>query len=140
MKKQNFIIQIFLCFSLLSLSCTKDDTFFSWNLEGEYEGTFTVKYTNGETYSNPVKITFQGNTYISSASNDRYPAGGNGSFTIKENEVVFQDINFWTADFDWCLILNGKYKIQTNGSKIILSAQKSGQGLYQYEFSKKTDN
>src|SRR5699024_9165897 len=97
----------------------------------------TVEYTNGNTISNPVTLKFiEGDQYQSSANPDRIPAGGNGTYKKKGSTINFTDVNIWTADFDWNLILNGEYEFQQKGDQLILSAHKNEVGLYKYELTR----
>ncbi|PQJ21571.1 hypothetical protein [Tenacibaculum sp. SG-28] len=101
--------------------------------EGDYTGTFSVVYNNGETYSNPVTISFFNDyTFNSSDGPMRYPAGGNGSYEITEDAINFTDLKVWTADFDWNLILNGKYHYTIQQNKLIIYANKNKAGTYTY--------
>ena len=124
--------------SALLLSCDDSaDELVMPVLNGAYEGTFTVEYlANGQTFSNPVTVNFSGDSYSSTSEADRFPAGGNGTFEMGENSVTFSDENFWTADFDWNLILSGEYTVTETDTQIILSATKNDVGIYTYELMK----
>ncbi|MDW3196999.1 MAG: hypothetical protein R8G66_31770 [Cytophagales bacterium] len=103
-------------------------------LNGTYEGTFTVEYLNGgQTQSNPVTITFSDGTFTSTAGENRFPAGGSGTYEVGISSVIFTDVNIWTADFDWNLVLNGEYTVTVTGGMITLSARKNDVGVYTYE-------
>lgn len=93
-------------------SCSGDETMTAIELNGEYSGTFTVKYESVDIFSEPVIVTFSGDEYVSSVGPNRFPAGGNGTFELKENSVEFKDRNIWTADFDWGLIFSGTYDLK----------------------------
>ena len=67
---------------------------------GEYSGTFEVTYPDGTTHDGPVTINFNiSNTYSATGNENRYPAGGSGTYTISDNHFEFSDENFWTANF-----------------------------------------
>ncbi len=103
-------------------------------LNGTYEGTFTVEYSNGGLIqSNPVTVTFSDSTYVSTVGDNRFPAGGSGNYELGINSVIFSDANIWTADFDWNLILNGEYSLRVSENTITLSANKNDVGVYTYE-------
>lgn len=104
----------------------------SAKLEGVFSGVFTVEYTNGETISNPVTVTFTNGQYTSSTGLNRFPAGGNGAFEFGNNTIEFSDENIWTADFDWNLILNGSYEYSLNEDQLHFSASKNDVGIYEY--------
>lgn len=94
-------------------------------LAGNYTGFFY--YTPpGETKSKgsqeAVSLNLTGNTYSSTGIPDRIPAGGSGEFSVlNNNEVEFKDKNIWTADFDWKLILNGRFKYELKNDSLILT-------------------
>lgn len=123
-----------LLFSLLFFGC--DDKLSSE--ETVYSGTFTVTYTNEDgtqrTRSGPVKLELrQDGKYFCSGNSDCIPAGGSGTYSLKGGEIIFNDENFWTADFDWNLILNGEYTFTMEGKRLHLSANKNNVGHYAYD-------
>ena len=114
-----------------------DDNNVNQNLNGNYTGTFTVEYLNGDTYSNPVTVNFdEENNYQSSANNDYFPAGGSGTFEKSNSTIEFYDINIWTANFDWNLILNEEYNYIISGNELIISGNKNDVGFYEYDLIK----
>lgn len=125
---------------MLSLfgSCESDDTNNGnpTQIEGTYSGVFTVEYINGGSFSNPVTVTFGNGRYTSSAAADRFPAGGTGTFELEQDNISFADENIWTADFDWNLVLNGKYEYSLTGHQLHFSAQKNDVGVYEYILTK----
>jgi hypothetical protein len=134
--KAIFSIMIFLV--VIGISGCENDNSPIILENGTYEGTFTLGYADGQTFSNPVTISFDGNNYSSSAGPNRYPAGGNGTFELSGDLVEFSDVNIWTADFDWGLILSGTYAItETNTYIEFLKNQNSGEGFYRYRLEKK---
>lgn len=139
MKNRTFtILSSFLLFVAYTScnSTNKDDS--NQALNGTYAGIFTVEYVNGDTISNPVTLKFtEENEYQSSANQDRIPAGGSGTYKKKDTTINFTDVNTWTADFDWNLILKGEYQFEQNKDQLILSAYKNEVGLYKYKLRKK---
>ncbi|SRX56133.1 hypothetical protein [Aequorivita sp. CIP111184] len=119
-------------------ACNKsDDTTANENLQGTYSGMFTVEYLNGDSFSRPVTVIFnENNKYQSSGNADRIPAGGSGTYEKGTTKINFSDINIWTADFDWNLILNEEYDYSINGNQLVLSANKNNIGFYKYELVK----
>lgn len=119
-------------------ACNNDDDGTSnQSLNGTYSGTFTVEYLNGDTFSNPVTVIFNGNdNYQSSGNDDYFPAGGSGTYEKNGSTIEFHDINYWTANFDWNLILSGEYNYSINGNELIISANRSELGHYKYELTK----
>jgi hypothetical protein len=67
---------------------------------------------------------------------NRIPAGGSGTYTFSNNKITFNEQNFYTADFDWNLILSGTYNYSFNGKTLKISANKNGVGDYEYVLEK----
>lgn len=111
-----FILALSGCSDKLTLSA----------LNGTYTGKFYY-IPPGENLNNevsaPASVSFSDNNYSSKGGSGYIPAGGSGTFEIqKEEEILdFKDQNIWTANFDWGLILNGKYKYQVKGDSLILT-------------------
>ena len=95
--KAIFSIMIFLI--VIGISGCENDNSTIILENGTYEGTFTLGYADGQTFSN---------------------------------------VNIWTADFDWGLILSGTYVItETNTYIEFLKNQNLGEGFYRYRLKKK---
>ena len=72
--------------------------------------------------SAPVSVSFSGDKYSSTGNPDRIPAGGSGTVDILENDLLnFQDKNGWTANFNWLLILDGKYHYELEKDSLIIT-------------------
>lgn len=100
---------------------------------GDYTGTFTVNYADGSTHSGPVTISFsEENSYSATGNPDYYPAGGNGNYRIDDDTFIFTDENFWTANFDWGLILNGEYTYTFTDNELTLIKTKDDSTTYTY--------
>lgn len=133
--RQHFILLTLIAITILA-GCSEDipDTV---ELNGTYEGTFTVEYLNrGDTFTNPVTLNFSDNSFSSTAAEDRFPAGGSGTYDISNNSITFNDENIWTADFDWGLILNGEYTITETTSSIIIRSSTNNLAIYTYELTR----
>lgn len=116
-------------------SCNKGDDSIG---EAVYTGIFRVKYKDGKTFSNPVELRLGGNKkYHCSGNNNYIPAGGSGTYEVTNSTIVFNDENFWTADFDWHLILSGEYHYEAFGYNLILHAERNNFGTYNYQLTKK---
>lgn len=133
-----FKIIVITIFFLSLNSCNNDENNnLTQNLEGNYTGTFTVEYLNGDTFSNPVTISFNGeNNYQSSSNDDYYSAGGNGTYEKGNSTINFNDVNQWTANFDWNLILSGEYNYSINRNELLISAKKNDVRFYKYALIK----
>ena len=119
-------------FSFSFLSCKKENSQLS---NGTYTGIFKVIYPSG-TYSGPVSISLNDSIYHCSRNSNRIPAGGSGSFSNINSKLTFKDINIWTADFDWNLVLEGEYDFSFDGISLKLWATKNNVGYYEYSLKK----
>jgi hypothetical protein len=99
---------LFFLISLTALiSCSEDDTIYS-NIEGYYVGTFQ----RGENTSN-VELLLTNNEFSGGVTGTegfyKFPAICRGTYSVKSKEIVFSNTCFWTAEFDWTLILTGNW-------------------------------
>jgi hypothetical protein len=126
---------------LVLLSCSDSGDDVIPVLAGDYEGTFTVKYLDGTSYSNPATISFnEGNKYESTDGNNYVPAAGTGTYKIEGSFVKFNEPNYWTANFDWNLVLSGEYRVSSNGDSLTLVKAIDNLGTYSYELVRKQIN
>ena len=121
MKKSKIIL--LLSAAILLTSCSKDETKL---LMGEYSGAYYYEAYNmraPEKSGSPVFLKLEkGNTFESNGLSNRRPAGGSGDYEILSNNTVeFTDRNYWTADFDWNLILNGRFTYELKEDSLILT-------------------
>ncbi len=109
MKKLFLILSLPLFF----LSCKKDnvstpqkETIQShYILDGDYIGTF-----KRDTTVTNITLQLDSNKFSGTSNVYQFPAIGEGTFTIIDNDSIeFNDENYWTADFDWTLILKNKW-------------------------------
>ena len=100
--------------------------------DGAYIGTFTVTYASAKR-SGTTTVVLKNGRFTCSGNPDKIPAGGSGDFTTKNDTIIFIDENNWTADFDWNLILNGRYLYKYDGKKLKFSAYKNDVGFYEYD-------
>jgi hypothetical protein len=117
---------------LILVSCRRD---VQMDFEGTYSGTFKVMYNSGM-HSGSVKIELVNSKYTCSANTNMIPAGVKGTYTVNNGKIIFNDENFWTADFDWNLILNGKYDYSFDGKNLKIYADKNSVGHYEYNLEK----
>lgn len=119
MFKKLFLIGVILAFA----GCTDKSTLKAFN------GTFTGQFyyvppgkTLEDKVSAPASVSFSADNYSSQGNSDRIPAGGSGTFDVQQNNLIdFKDKNRWTANFDWGLILTGKYSYEFKGDSLILT-------------------
>jgi hypothetical protein len=108
-------INLLLIFTLVSFgSCNEnaEPTILSQELEGNYSGTF--QRFSGETAGEIalVELNFENGNWEGTSSKQKYPALCNGTYKIENQEITFTNACFWTAEFDWTLILSGTYKFE----------------------------
>lgn len=103
--------------------------------DGTYKGKFTVTYSSG-TQSGQTTLVLKNGEFSCSGNPTKIPAGGSGTFSSNNSTITFNDVNFWTADFDWNLILSGTYDYTFNGKNLKITANKNGVGNYTYDLKK----
>lgn len=118
-------LPLLITFTIMLSSCS--DKLILSSLEGKYSGFF-YHIPPGETKTikghAEIEIILIGTDFFVGKTPDRLPAGGSGKFNIlNAKEVQFMDKNVWTADFDWNLILNGRYKYENVSDSLILTRQ-----------------
>ena len=104
-------------------------------IEGIYSGTFTVTY-NFAKRTGTTTLKLENGKFTCAGNLDRIPAGGSGNYSINHDKIVFSDKNFWSADFDWNLILKGEYEYTFDGKRLKISANKNNVGYYEYDLEK----
>jgi len=85
---------------------------------GYYTGTFQRESDELDTGTANVSFRFSSNEWDGTGDLPRYPALSNGTYSIVGDSITFNNDGVWTADFDWTLILSGKYAISRNGDQI----------------------
>ena len=113
---------------IITFSCNKDNENVEPNLEGQYIGTFE---RNGNTSN--VELDLNNGEYSGESEIVKFPAICNGNYIVSNNSIEFENQCFWTAEFDWTLILNENWNytfenniltmIKSNGDKYILTKQ-----------------
>jgi len=127
------IINIFILSIVIFISsCSKEEQ----NLaDGTYKGNFKVTY-NSAVQTGQTSIEIKDGKFTCTSNANRIPAGGSGTYTFSNNKITFNEQNFYTADFDWNLILSGTYNYTFNGKTLRIFASKNGVGVYEYELLK----
>ncbi|MEI6124522.1 MAG: hypothetical protein WCQ95_12930 [Bacteroidota bacterium] len=119
---------------LYMASCKKDPLLVE---PGTYTGTFKVVYSSGTQTGTTTMELKSDNTFTCVGHANHIPAGGSGTYAITgENQINFSDVNFWTANFDWNLILNGPYYYAFDGKHLKIWTDKNHVGSYAYELEK----
>ncbi|MCO4292297.1 hypothetical protein NF867_05410 [Solitalea sp. MAHUQ-68] len=128
-----FLRTVFILSSITFMGCCTSDKVEPLKA-GTYSGVFNVKY-GSESYSGKTSLTFENARFSSTSGQNRFPAGGSGVYTISNDKIVFTDQNFWTADFDWGLILSGTYTYSFDGKRLTLKKQGESSS-YEYVLEK----
>jgi hypothetical protein len=87
-------------------------------LNGTYTGTF--QRFSGE-YAGEISIVemnFDNGRWGGTSSIPKYPALCAGEYTVGNGEITFTNECFWTAEFDWSLILSGTFKFRQSATSI----------------------
>lgn len=105
----SFFLILCICFSCQS---QEDEILF---IKGTYSGEFE---RSGE--SEKVELTFSKGKFEGSSERIKFPAICRGTYTLTSNQISFQNECAWTAEFDWTLILNGKWEYQNSVDQLIL--------------------
>ena len=113
------LVLVLILFSILSCNKEKTDLL----VDGEYSGTFSrVMAENVSPISN-IEIVFSKNSWNGSSDIIKYPGLCNGSYEIQADTIIFDNFCAWTAEFDWSLILSGKYLYKKTGNSIEFSRE-----------------
>ena len=117
---------IFVAGLMLLIGCKKGNIA-PLNLNGTYSGQFSVRdnpYTiNVIESAHNVTVSFSGDNYQSTANIDNMPAGGQGTYTTKFDNITFKDTTIHTTNFDANQILNGTYNYSTRGDSLLIVKQ-----------------
>jgi hypothetical protein len=100
------------------VACKKETQNYTTVPDGTYVGTFKRELVWADNDTANIKITFSSNTWTGYSDKNNYPALCKGTYTIVGDTIIFENQCEWTAEFDWSLILTGKYVIKTKGSTI----------------------
>jgi hypothetical protein len=128
-----------LCLSFITLliSCESAENLVNDPLlPGTYSGIF-YRTSPGENcvVLNPVSLELTFTRFEGSGNNTRYPSICKGTYTVKGDKVEFIDECFWTAEFDWSLILSGEYNLSVEGTTLKMTRQYENdmQDMYELE-------
>lgn len=89
--------------------------------EGFYTGVFYRTDKSGNKTEANITLTVTSQQFSGTTDMDNYPAIGEGTYSISGSEIHFIDHSFWTANFDWTLILKGTFSIAETDNEIILT-------------------
>ncbi|PSK99277.1 hypothetical protein CLV48_11763 [Cecembia rubra] len=114
-------IIIGLIFGLLGAlsACNSVENEFRSSLEGQFAGTFERTDKGISLGVAEVTLAFEGDRFGGSGGANRYPSICQGTFALSRNTITFNNTCFFTAEFDWSLILSGTYQIRREGEEIV---------------------
>ena len=125
--KVNKLVLVLILFTILS--CKKEvevleevETIETITIYGNYTGTF---FRDG-IYSN-VELAFNDWEFTGTSETDNFPAICNGSYTLSDSVVSFQNKCSYTANFDWTLILSGNWNYTLNDNVLKLNNFNGGE-------------
>jgi len=90
------------------------------NLQGSFTGTFERVVDGTSLGQAGVSLVLDGDTFSGSGGPNRYPVICRGNFTLEGNTINFINNCFFTADFDWTLILSGSFEVRQTGNELVL--------------------
>ena len=111
-------ILLFALFLTCLAGCKKETQNYTRVPDGIYIGTFQREPVWAEKDSANITITFSSNTWTGYSDKMNYPALCKGTYSIEDDIIIFENQCAWTAEFDWSLILSGKYVIKSMGRTI----------------------
>jgi hypothetical protein len=97
------------------------------SLTGEYTGTFFRVSPLALYPAANVSLSFSNGQFSGTSDASKYPALCNGTFFFTGTEIAFNQKCFWTADFDWTLILSGKYQFTVSGDSLSMVKKQDGE-------------
>ncbi|MDN3550930.1 hypothetical protein [Mucilaginibacter aquaedulcis] len=129
MKAQPMLITLLISLSLVA--CKKDKAK-PVGLSGTYSGKL-YSTSPGVTQANAQLVI--SNRNYTAAVDIPFGGGSRGTYMVNGNEITFTDSLVHTANFDWGLLLNGKYTSTTKGDSLIL-VKTSNNYNYTYRLKK----
>jgi hypothetical protein len=125
-------------FGLALSACTSDDVLMDLqNGNAVFEGTFIRSSPTAKYMAADVTLVLENDTFRGMSSEDRYPAICQGTYSINESIITFHDECFWTADFDWTLILSGEWHAGITDDNVLILTRHQAGITDRYELRKK---
>jgi hypothetical protein len=83
-----------------------------------------------------VTLTFKEGRFTGNSSRIKCPAICRGTYEIVDDKIIFNDECFWTTEFNWGLILSGKYTYSSREGELVSLIREEGETSYVYTLSK----
>lgn len=97
-------------------------------IDGTYTGEFQRIDPKADYPVSNVTLTFTNGRFEGTSSQPKYPAICKGTYSIDGDDVTFKDECYWTAEFDWTLILSGEFKVSGTKDLLVMKGQR-GDGI-----------
>jgi len=124
---------IILLITLITVSCSKNQD--NQSPQGTYTGTFQ-RITGGMGDTVHVSVSLVGNVFSGMGGRDYYPSICSGTFSLNGEQADFKNSCFFTANFDWSLILNGKYTFNSKDDSLVITRDYNGIFRDEYRLAK----
>jgi hypothetical protein len=118
-----------LVLGLLLMSCDSGMYGEGMLTDGRYVGVFLRSDPVAKYQPSNVSVTIEGGRFEGNSSIRNYPAICEGTLRTDGASVDFENECFFTADFDWTLILSGTYRVSQERNTITL-VKSYGGGRY----------
>jgi hypothetical protein len=118
MRSLAYIVSLFMVIALFVLSgCTKEE---GEGLEGVFTGTFNRVGPTVRAGQADVTLYLANGKFSGTSSREQFPAICSGTFSLKGGQITAKNACFFTANFDWTLILDGTFTYELSGDRLIL--------------------
>ncbi|MFC6998527.1 hypothetical protein [Rufibacter roseus] len=122
MKKKLLILLL----AFVSFSCLEEEETPSKIENGTYVGQFYRSSPTIRPVPANVVLVLEGNSFSGTSDRMYYPAIGRGTYYVSGEQITFKDASFWTANFDWTIILDNTFSIATEGDGELVLTRKQG--------------
>lgn len=100
------------------ISCENEESTNQMIPDGTYTGTFQREFVGALNDTANITLSFVSDQWSGSGDRMKYPALCHGTYSIDGDTIIFVNDCAWTAEFDWSLILAGKYTLKQSGNTI----------------------
>jgi hypothetical protein len=126
----------FIIFFAIFWSCASEESPVLTNIDGTYAGQFYLAVPNTDFVSSEVTLIFDNGRFTGISSKIKYPAICRGTYEIVGNKIKFANECFWTAEFNWGLMLSGEYTYTKTNGELVSLVREEGENSYIYTLVK----
>jgi hypothetical protein len=112
------LVYMFLASLVFLCGCKKEEEITNQIIDGHYKGTFQREWVWADSETANVTFTFSSNKWSGSSESYKYPALSHGTYSIIGDTIIFNSGGAWSTEFDWSLILSGKYVLSVDGARV----------------------